>query len=142
VNAVPGKVPGEYVANITMPEPGEWTVFIFSGFNVSRPVELLPLRAIGAGALNPPKYTPAERGHRLFVAKGCLTCHVHREVEGSGIARVGPDLSEPRLAPAFLEKYLANPAIRPPTGQFPMPNLGLKPNEIAALIAFINREKK
>jgi hypothetical protein len=53
---------------------------------------------------------------------------------------VGPELSTPRLAPAFLAKFLADPSIRPPTGNFRMPNLQLKDTEIAALVAFLCTE--
>lgn len=138
--AARGKAPGEYVVALNLPEPGEWTVTIHSNFGPSR-VTLLPLRATGAGALSPPTFTPAERGHRLFVAKGCITCHVHREVKGSGVVKAGPELTEVRYAADYLTRFLENPAIKPPTGPNRMPNLQLKPKEIAALVAFLNAQR-
>ena len=143
VAAKRGSRPGQYVATITMPEPGDARVNVYSGFYNDHHTKLMPLRVTGAGALNAPNYTPAERGHRLFVAKGCLTCHQHRDVPESGAVKLtgAVDLSEPRLAPEFLAKFLANPSIRPSASGF-MPNLGLKEKEIAALVAFLNKERK
>lgn len=140
-DAVPQSAPGRYAVRLSVPEPGDWTVTIHSRFGPSQ-VTLLPLRAVGAGALAPPAYTPAERGHRLFVAKGCVTCHVHGEVKGSGVAKVGPDLTTSRFTADYLARFLADPTIKPPTTQFRMPNLGLKPNETRALIAFLNAERE
>ena len=139
--AVRGKAPGEYVVALNLPEPGEWTVTIHSKYGPSS-VRLLPLRATGAGALTPPTFTPAERGHRLFVAKGCLTCHVHGAVQGSGLVKVGPELTEIRYTADYLTRFLENPAIKPPTGPNRMPNLRLEQNEIAALVAFLDADRK
>lgn len=78
----------------------------------------------------------AVEGRALFVAKGCSTCHVHAAVTEIRSYRIGPELTDRRLDPAFLRAWLANPAaVRPGTQ---MPNLQLQPQEIEALIAFIN----
>jgi len=81
----------------------------------------------------------AERGRRLFVAKGCVTCHLHRAVNETSIA-AGPELTGRRFAPEYLARFLADPAavIPPASGAFGMPNLHLKPTEIAARTAFLN----
>jgi cytochrome c2 len=139
--AARGTAPGEYVVALNLPEPGEWTVTIHSRFGPSS-VTLLPLLATGGGALSPPTFTPAERGHRLFVAKGCITCHVHREVKGSGVVKVGPELTQMRYAADYLARFLENPTIKPVTGPNRMPNLRLTQTEIAALVAFLNEERK
>jgi cytochrome c551/c552 len=138
--AVRGTAPGEYVVALNLPEPGEWTVTIHSRFGPSS-VTLLPLRATGAGALARPTFTPAERGHRLFVAKGCITCHVHRDVKQSGVVKVGPELTDIRYTADYLARFLENPAIKPPTGPNRMPNLQLAQNEIASLVAFLDAER-
>lgn len=129
-----------YTASITLPHSGDWTVTVNSGFGPSN-AKLIPLKAVDAGA-PPPEIAQAERGRRLFVAKGCLTCHVHSAVSTDGMiqVKVGPDLSEKRYAADYLKMYLADPSIRPPStpNGARMPNLGLKPVEIVAIAAFIN----
>ena len=138
VAATPGLKTGLYTARLTLPEPGRWTITIRSGFGNSN-VTLLPLHALASGAPAPAPLADAERGRRLFVAKGCVSCHLHRAVNETSIA-VGPELTERRFAPEYLARFLADPAavIPPRAGAPSMPNLGLKPAEIAALTAFLN----
>lgn len=90
-------------------------------------------------------------GERLFTAKGCASCHIHGAIAGSGQFSGGwlpavpgsntgftgsaPDLTHYPVDPDFLRRWLQDPrSVRPQT---PMPNLGLQPAEIAALIAFL-----
>jgi len=83
-----------------------------------------------------------ERGKRLFVAKGCVTCHVNKNVDGGMQLDVGPDLTGKQYDPAFLALWLANPKIKPPTKPgAEMPNLGLSQREIASLTSFITGGK-
>lgn len=136
----PGATPGSYRAILTLPHSGAWSITINSGF-MNSSVSLLPLSAVEAGRAAP-TVAAAERGRQLFVAKGCLTCHVHPEVPGSGLVQVGPDLTGRRFTGDYLQRFLADPniaATRGPNG-FAMPNLNLAPREIAALAAFINDE--
>lgn len=138
--ARPTSVAGRYTASLTVPHPGNWTITIVSGFGNSN-VTLLPIAAVAPGR-GATQLAAADRGRRLFVAKGCVTCHVHAEVPSSGTVKVGPDLSERRFTGDYLQRFLADPDIattRGPGG-FAMPNLILAPREIAALAAFINRE--
>jgi cytochrome c2 len=77
-------------------------------------------------------------GRALFSAKGCITCHRHAAVRGSGM--IGepevPDLTKYAANPEFLRTWLKNPqAVRPNSW---MPNLELKQDEIEALIAFLS----
>ena len=131
--------PGRYTATLTLPQPGEWTISINSGFGRQR-VTLLPIRAIAAGA-QAPVLSDADRGQRLFVGKGCVTCHTHRSVKTEG-GNAGPDLSERHFAADYLAGFLADPpkALRARGSTKFMPNLELKAREIAALVAFINQE--
>src|SRR5882672_1635003 len=133
--AQPGKAAGQYTARLVLPQAGEWTITIHSGFMGSR-VTLVPLQVIEAGAQAPLALSAADRGRRLFVAKGCVTCHLHGDVSGSGVVAVGPDLTGRRLAPEYLQRFLADPAMIGSANR--MPNLNLKQPEIAALIAFLN----
>lgn len=139
-DAVPAGEKGRYRSTLTLPDTGQWRMTINSGFG-SNHVDLEPIAVIGAGQSSP-AYAAAERGRRLFVAKGCITCHVHGDVAGSGVVQVGPALTALRLPADFLQKFLADPSILPAAQQTNggMPNLELKPAEIAALMAFINAE--
>jgi hypothetical protein len=130
--ATPGREPGQYVASIAVPQAGTWTFTIHSGFGSSE-ATLLPLEAVDAGRRSVPVLSQPEQGRRLFVAKGCATCH------SGGV--VGPDLAAMRLPPDFLKRFLANPAIlAAASNPFPMPNLNLKSGEIDALVAYLNAE--
>jgi hypothetical protein len=61
------------------------------------------------------------------------------DVDVGGGASIGPELTGKRYPPEFLHRFLADPAANAThTGPFRMPNLGLKQQEIAALVAFLN----
>jgi cytochrome c2 len=83
-----------------------------------------------------PDLTPAELGEKLFVAKGCVTCHIHPAFAGKDYVSVGiKDLTGYTAIPEYLRVWLKNPAsVKPETE---MPNLELKEGEIEALIAFL-----
>lgn len=135
---------GGYRATITVPQPGEWRITINSGWGSSTGM-LLPLRAIEGSAPPPARLTESERGRLLFAAKGCVSCHVHGGVDITGqLANLGPNLTDRRFPAQYLTQFLADPSIKPPAvANGPrMPNLALKQSDIAALIAFINDERK
>jgi mono/diheme cytochrome c family protein len=136
--AQPGSSAGRYRVSFTLPRPGGWTITVYSGFGNNN-VTLMPIPAVSPGAAAP-EIAAAERGRRLFVAKGCVTCHVHPEVPASGVVTVGPDLTGRRFTTEYLQRFLADPDIATTRGAggFAMPNLDLAPREIAALAAFIN----
>jgi cytochrome c553 len=139
--ASPGIDAGQYNVTFTLPRPGSWTITIRSGFGNNQ-VTLLPVPVVNPGRSAPP-LAAADRGLRLFVAKGCVTCHVHPDVQGSGEIKLGPDLAGRRFAADYLQRFLADPNIattRGPDG-FEMPDLKLDPQEIASLVAFINAER-
>ena len=76
----------------------------------------------------------AAQGAALFRAKGCVACHRHDAVD-PGAPTIGPILTDYEADPAFLQRWLRDPAaVRPGTT---MPNLQLQPAEIDALIAFL-----
>lgn len=140
-SASPGIDAGQYNVTFTLPRPGSWTITIRSGFG-NNLVTLLPVPVVNPGR-SAPALAAADRGLRLFVAKGCVTCHVHPDVENSGEIKVGPDLAGRRFAADYLQRFLADPNIattRGPDG-FEMPDLKLDPQEIASLVAFINAER-
>jgi mono/diheme cytochrome c family protein len=139
--AKPAGQRGYYAATLTLPNAGDWSVTIESGFGKSRG-KMVALRAVPAGT-QPPTFTPAERGLRLFVAKGCVTCHTHGDSK-SEIGNGAPDLTDKTFAPTYLAEYLTNPKIKPPVAPngWQMPNMQLKQQEIAALVAFINSNQR
>lgn len=133
---------GHYDAQLTLPSAGQWSITVRSGFGRSD-VTLLPLDVVAPGSTPPRTMANAERGKRLFVAKGCMTCHVRDDVPGSGVVAVGPDLSGKRFAPQYLAQFLADPSIKPPGARGErMPKLDLRSPEIASLTAFINGERQ
>lgn len=141
VNAKSTGQPGTYAATLTLPNAGDWSVTIESGFGRSRAV-LIPIRALEAGTKTPPVMSADERGRRLFVAKGCVTCHTHSDSKAEFVD-VAPELTGKKFAPGYLAEFLANPAIKPPTVKvLRMPNLNLRQQEISALVAFINSDRK
>ncbi|MFQ5536014.1 MAG: c-type cytochrome [Gemmatimonadota bacterium] len=73
------------------------------------------------------------KGQTLTAAKGCVGCHVI----GGGGGQIGPKLNGvvATKGAEFVARKLANPAFNNP-GTL-MPNLGLSPDEIRALIAYL-----
>jgi hypothetical protein len=131
---VSGAKPGMYTASITLPSAGDWSITIRSGFGRSD-VTLLPLPAVEHGGALTRGLTDAERGRKLFVAKGCVTCHEQIEV--------GPKLDGKRFDVAYISGFIANPPSTPSrSGGSSMPNLGLQQREIASLVAFLNSDRQ
>jgi mono/diheme cytochrome c family protein len=131
--ATAGKSTGQYTATLTLPEAGAWTITIHSGFGDSR-VTLVPLEAIAAGTRPSRALPETERGRRLFVAKGCETCHRQ--------GGAGPDLASRPLTADYVKAFIANPPATPRSGTLSMPNLNLKESEIAALATFLTAERQ
>lgn len=137
-DAVPGRTKGQYTASLVVPRTGEWKVTIKSGFGPSD-LPLLPMQATD-GKRRVATISEGERGKRLFVAKGCISCHVNSAVDQKGVMQdVGPNLTGKTFDAAYLAIWLENPKIRPRTNpNAEMPDLGLTKNEVASLTAFIN----
>lgn len=132
---------GTYMATLTLPNAGDWALTIESGFGRSR-VASIPIRALEPGTRTLPVMTADERGRRLFVAKGCVTCHTHSDSKAE-FDDMAPELTGKKFAPSYLAEFLSNPSIKPPTVKDRwMPNLNLKQPEITALVAFINSDRK
>ena len=126
---------GHYSATLTVPQAGPWTVTIVSGFNANLSPPLT-LTAVDPGS-PAPAVSSVERGRWLFEAKGCVTCHAHRGVTGESLP-VGPDLSASPYPPAVVERVLApKPASQSSDTASNMPDLALRPDERAALAAFL-----
>jgi hypothetical protein len=142
--------PGEYVAEVSLPRTGDWKLTIMT--SAPKPLsffpspsmlgrsELLPIQAINAGTPAPAPASPVDRGKALFVAKGCVGCHVHGAVERESF-KVGPELTRLGYTADHLSSLLRDPP-PPRLGGMRMPNLGLHPDEISALVAFLSPPAK
>jgi cytochrome c553 len=133
-SAAPRKGRGQYTAALSLPQVGDWTIRIVSGFNDTT-LTLPTLKVIAQGSAAPPPFSPATRGVRLFSTKGCVGCHRHVEVNPERATDAKMDLSGKRFPQEYLGKFLADPSIKSTA----MPNPELKDDEIAALSAFINK---
>jgi cytochrome c2 len=105
--------------------------FLSSANAPARPVPVTSMVSAGAST-----------GQQLFLAKGCVVCHVNAralDTPEEYSVSIGPNLSAYHNDPAYLHKFLANPKGTIPTTI--MPNLGLSPAEIDALVSFINESK-
>jgi hypothetical protein len=133
--------PGEYTATLVLPRPGNWTIRInafgdedSSRWTMREGPTLREFTVIASGSLTPPALSQDALGERLFIAKGCITCHAGK---AEGMNLHGPDLSGRRFPEAYLKGFLADPqAIRGLDSE--MPKLDLTTSEIGALTAFIN----
>ncbi len=130
-----------YHAKFTLPKPGAWAITIKSSFGPND-VSLLPIQAVASNAAVK-SLSEAERGRRLYVAKGCLQCHKNDNAGVNGRFPWASDLTSRHYPGNYLAQVLTNPEkALPSKDQARMPNLNLKPQEVAALTAFINAGKK
>jgi len=129
-DAKAGASDGRYSATLTFPAAGSWTITVHSGFGPAS-TKMLPVTVTAAGA-PVVAMTESERGQHLFVAKGCVTCHVEMKV-------IPVDVRTNRYDEKFVKQLLADPKSMPKrhSVDVEMPNLGLKPTEIAALAAYL-----
>ena len=81
-----------------------------------------------------------QQGHDLFLAKGCVACHIHAAVSAEWSTQSGPNLSTYDKTAAFLALWLADPTAVKPAAE--MPNLDLTPAEIEALSAFLTANQR
>ncbi len=126
-----------YHAKFTLPKPGAWAITIKSSFGPND-ITLLPMQALTANTKANP-LTDAERGRRLYVAKGCLQCHKNDNVGVNGRFPWATDLTSKHYTESYLAQVMTNAEkVLPPKDHARMPNLNLKPNEVTALTAFIN----
>jgi len=130
VDAKAGVSTGKYNATLTLPAPGSWTITVHSGFGPSK-TTMRPINVMTAGA-PVVAMSDSERGEHLFVAKGCVTCHVEMKV-------IPIDVRTNRYDEKFVKQMLADPKSMPKrhSVDVEMPNLGLKTAEISALAAYL-----
>jgi hypothetical protein len=135
---------GRYAATIQVPKADSVRLVIATGFGRGRQTELtlmpVPVLRFGASAR---AFSAAEQGRRLFIAKGCGTCHVNGDVpewaEWNEGGKIGPELTGRRLDAQYVRQRLTDPNSLPAigTGNVRMPNLGLAEPEVVALVALL-----
>jgi cytochrome c551/c552 len=130
VDARAGTTKGKYVATLVLPGEGSWTITVHSGFGPSR-TTMKPITVTAAGA-PVVAMSVAERGEHLFVAKGCVTCHVEMKV-------IPTDVRSNKYDEKFVKQLLTDPKSVPKrhNAGVEMPNLNLKSAEISALAAYL-----
>ena len=99
--------------------------------------EVVMEKAEGESSLSQVEY-----GRQLFIAKGCITCHVNTKAASRSeywtIEMGATNLSNFSASPEVLFIRLKDPSAAKSDTQ--MPNLELKKEEIEALVAFINSQ--
>jgi len=134
--------PGEYQFTFT-PELAEPVIVTIDPDHQLPDIELLPISVVAAGQAVSP-IAPEAYGQALFVAKGCVTCHVKADdpaMADRATVRVGPELTGRRFEVDWLTTKITDPSInRVRVSQYNiMPTLELNPQEVAALVAYVNQ---
>ncbi|MEJ2747524.1 MAG: hypothetical protein P8183_06405 [Anaerolineae bacterium] len=102
-------------------------------------VFLIQQPAETAVAQSEPETMPlVDQGEALFVAKGCVMCHLNSRTTSFSAPHIGPNLTNYKGSPEFLHSWLADPAAMKP--ETLMPNLQLSSAEIEALTAFLTAD--
>jgi mono/diheme cytochrome c family protein len=124
---------GTHTATVVLPSAGEWAWELRPGGYPA--LKLQPLTVL-------PSEQDAQiaRGKALFAAKGCVTCHRNDQMAEQWTIEFGPNLTDYANTTLDLEAWLANPAAIKPATQ--MPALGLRPDEIKALAAFLRADSR
>jgi mono/diheme cytochrome c family protein len=131
---------GFYTVTLNPAQTGDWTFTIRSGFNndaAEGRLKLMPIAAVSSNG-RAVTFTHEQRGQRLFVAKGCVSCHTAKSIEPieTRVARI--DLAGRQLPAGYLEQFLKDPSVKKSwADDWRMPNLDLEPAEIRALVAFL-----
>jgi hypothetical protein len=143
-NSRAGTSAGSYTATIRVPDADRVTLSIRSGFGGGGwgDLTLMSIPVILPGGARPVT-ADADRGHRLFVAKGCGTCHLNGDVpefaQLNRVVNAAPGEFGRRLEAAYVRQRLTNPSSLPKLGDgsVRMPDLGLAPDEVTALVALL-----
>ena len=121
---------GRYTASLTIPTAGSWTITVQSGFMTAK-TTMKPI-AVATNGTTVAAMSAPQRGEHLFVAKGCVMCHVEMKV-------LPVDIRTNKYDEKFVSQLLANPSAMPKRYNvgLDMPNLELKAEEISALAAYL-----
>lgn len=149
IEATRTKTPGVYRATFTPEEAGTLTIAVDTDFNGwTTPMLPLEVAASGTEARAP---EAVRRGRDLFVAKGCVGCHVKADddaLEDYRTVPVGPALSGRTYPAEWLIAKILDPAAQRtgPDGRTPaqartMPQLEVNAAEAAAIASYLNARR-
>lgn len=137
--------PGHYAAELIFPVDGTWE-WQLSAYGPEQPMPSLDVVSSGEDCpdetdLADDPETLVELGSDLFLAKGCVVCHQHDDAGLNAFSTInsGPELTEYHNEPDLLCRWLNDPAGAKDGAT--MPTLGLRSEEIEALISFLNADE-
>lgn len=104
----PGGQSGRYVATLTFPRPADWVITVDSGFGANSRLTLLPVPVVADARHAATPQTAVGRGLRLFVAKGCVTCHQNK-LGGNTSLGLAPSLVPGKHPDGLLASILLKP---------------------------------
>lgn len=137
---------GRYAVTFTVPATERLALTVKSGFGPSD-LTLMPIPVLRPGQATP-VVVAADRGRMLFVAKGCGTCHINADVpefeRENPSYKIGPELTGRRLEAGYVRQRLTDPTSLPAigTGDVRMPDLGLAPADVEALVILLTGSKQ
>lgn len=140
---------GVYRATFTPEEAGSLSIAVDTDFN-GWTTPMLPLTVVERG-MKPQAQDAVTRGRDLFVAKGCVGCHVKADDEALEEFRtvpVGPALSGRSYPREWIIAKILDPAAQRtgPDGRTPaqapvMPQLEVNAAEAAAIASYLNARR-
>jgi len=128
---------GEYAATLILPRAGNWTIRITVWPEPAdrwNGVTLPELSVHVPGTRVPPPMTPFALGQRMFVSRGCATCHRTGPVETGPQLANGPNLFAMPFTAAYLKGFLRE-------SHDEMHSLSLTASEVRALATFITGDR-
>jgi hypothetical protein len=140
VVAKPTSTKGQYQASLVIPGEGTWAITVESGFGPSK-LALAPMTALSMSAAAATPLEAAERGRRVFIARGCSMCHEHA---GARAGEKALDVAAPELTGRTYPLAMLSRQVTDPAGaaaflkrEGKMPPQSLRPTEIAAIAEFL-----
>ncbi len=126
---------GLYTGELNFPSTGMWNWEIKTGW--PGPTAMPQIEVLDSADGQARETTDYRKGARLFVAKGCITCHRNAR---AGLAKlrslqIGLDLTNYSASTTFLQRWLTDPRNVKPESRMPDPNLS--EDDITALTSFL-----
>ncbi|HIG42562.1 MAG: hypothetical protein ABGY96_25480 [bacterium] len=130
---------GIYTSDLDFPSLGTWDWEIKTDW--PGPSEMPPIEVVEFASESMHQTSSYQRGARLFITKGCITCHKNARVQSGNVRslQIGIDLTSYKASAKFLHLWLTDPkAVKP---ESTMPDQDLNRDEIIALTSLFTEEK-